>query len=152
MKTGTITHSIKPIRFQITDLQLNTPFTTKKKAKEKFGLKIGHTIQVDPENRKYFMVDFFADIVNIEQTVQIHVKFRTLFLADKEITDSLLQSPFMQQSPPAIAFPYLRAFILTLSSNVGIDPIILPPVNFTKIKEVCLPSKPGVENNHILQK
>jgi preprotein translocase subunit SecB len=137
MKTAKVTHAITPVHFQITEINFSAPLTNKKKGKEKLGLRIVHSIQVDPENRMTFTVDFIADITNSAETLKLQVKFRTLFYSNKEISDEFLKSAFMQQSPPAIAFPYLRSFILTLSSNAGIDPIILPPLNFTKIKEDC---------------
>lgn len=147
MKTAKVTHAITPVRFQITEIKFATPLRNKKKGKEKLELRIVHSIQVDPENKTTFTVDFIAEIFNSDKTLNIQTKFRTLFYSNKEITDDFLRSPFMQQSPPAIAFPYLRSFILTLSTNCGIDPIILPPLNFTKIKDECEVPRLKEKNN-----
>jgi len=147
MKTAKVTHAITPVHFQVTEINFSSPLSNNKRGKEKLGLKIVHSIQVDPENRLAFTVDFIADVVNSTETLKLQVKFRTLFSSNKEISDEFLKSPFMQQSPPAIAFPYLRSFILTLSSNAGINPIILPPLNFTKIKEFCAPPPRLMDHN-----
>ncbi len=39
---------------------------------------------------------------------------------------------FFTASAPAIMFPYLRAHISTLTAISGIDPLILPTINFVE--------------------
>lgn len=47
-----------------------------------------------------------------------------------EVTDETLKDTFIQVNAPAIAYPFLRAYVSTLTVNSGYEQILLPPVNF----------------------
>jgi preprotein translocase subunit SecB len=50
--------------------------------------------------------------------------------ADFKVNDETLKDVFMQVNAPAIAYPYVRAFVSSLCATAGYEPTILPPVNF----------------------
>ena len=54
-------------------------------------------------------------------------------IIDEEITEEFKLSPFPKINAPAIAFPYLRAFISNLTLQSGLEPIILPSINFVEL-------------------
>ena len=65
----------------------------------------------------------------------LEIEFVAVFGTSEIIDESFKESIFVKSSSPAIAFPYLRSFISTLTLNAGLPPFILPAYNFTKEKE-----------------
>jgi preprotein translocase subunit SecB len=49
------------------------------------------------------------------------------------VTDEVLKKPFIQVNAPAIAYPFLRAFVSTLCVTAGCGGVIIPPINFQAI-------------------
>ncbi|MDQ1834679.1 protein-export chaperone SecB [Massilia scottii] len=49
------------------------------------------------------------------------------------VTEQILSNTFIQVNAPAIAYPFLRAYISTLTVNSGFEQVLLPPVNFQAI-------------------
>ncbi|EGQ8484466.1 protein-export chaperone SecB [Vibrio parahaemolyticus] len=64
------------------------------------------------------------------QNAQLDVEYVALFKASEEIDDDFKVSPFPQVNAPAIAYPFLRAFLGTFLLNAGYEPVMLPSVNF----------------------
>lgn len=65
----------------------------------------------------------------------LEIEFVAVFGTSERIDEGFKESIFVKSSSPAIAFPYLRSFISTLTLNAGLPPFILPAYNFTKEKE-----------------
>ncbi|EOL8936926.1 TPA: preprotein translocase subunit SecB [Klebsiella pneumoniae] len=61
------------------------------------------------------------------------VVYRSRFSTDDDITSSFKKSPFIFVNSPAIAYPFLRAYIANIMLLSGYDPIMLPTVNFQKL-------------------
>jgi len=66
------------------------------------------------------------------ELLKSQVNMVALFETENTISEEFKTSGFVQTNAPAIAFPYLRSFISTMSINAGFSPIILPAVNLTK--------------------
>lgn len=82
--------------------------------------------------------DEFAVIIKILiSDVIFDLKLESIFnfKLDKEITEEFKLSDFPKINAPAIAFPYVRAYISTLTLQSGVDPVILPSINFVKLAE-----------------
>ena len=62
----------------------------------------------------------------------LKIEFLAIFGTSEKIDADFKKSTFVKSSSPAIAFPYLRSFISTLTLNAGLPPFILPAYNFTK--------------------
>ncbi|MEZ0607675.1 protein-export chaperone SecB [Fibrella sp. WM1] len=45
-------------------------------------------------------------------------------------------SKFLTENAPAIVFPYIRAYISTLTTQAGIDPIVLPTMNLSGMADL----------------
>lgn len=56
-------------------------------------------------------------------------------VAHFDITDIGENYSFLYLNAPALLFPYLRAYISTLTNLSGIEPITLPTLNLTSLKE-----------------
>jgi len=78
-----------------------------------------------------FVVDFNLELQN-NDTLKGQVSMTAVFETENIITEDFKNSTFVQINAPAIAFPYLRSFVSTMTINAGFAPIVLPTVNLTK--------------------
>lgn len=62
-------------------------------------------------------------------------KFIARFECDNVITDEFKNSNFPRVNAPAIAYPFLRAFVNNYFVNAGYNPVLLPTYNFTKFSK-----------------
>jgi len=102
-----------------------------------FEGNIENNLQIHTEvdvNEKVITVAEEAIVVqkfqDMEQ-VNIKIKMVGVFecIGDSQLTNF---EEFGNVNGAAILFPYIREHVTNLSLKAGIDPIILPPVNFTK--------------------
>lgn len=87
------------------------------------------------ENTKMFAIVFEVAIENPSKDFAMNTKITAHFESNMEIDEEFRNSSFTQISAPAIAFPFIRAFISNLTLNSGYNPIILPSFNFIKMAE-----------------
>lgn len=85
------------------------------------------------EDKHIFAIIFELTLENKERNFYLKVEAHNHFRLNQEITDEFKDSTFINVNAPAIAFPYVRAFISNLTLNSGYDPIILPSYNFVNI-------------------
>lgn len=98
----------------------------------------------NPQNdleRRIFIVEFDARVNNTPQSLLFATKFQVTFQSEHQITKEYLDSPGIRINSPAIAFPFLRGFITTVSANAGYPPIILPSINFVRLTNNQEPEK-----------
>jgi preprotein translocase subunit SecB len=93
-----------------------------------FDLSTGHSFSEDDE--KLFFVGFKIEVKDKKFHLNIESSFR--FELDETITEEFKLSDFPKVNAPAIAFPFLRAFISNLTLQSGVNPVVLPSINFTK--------------------
>jgi preprotein translocase subunit SecB len=86
---------------------------------------------LDSSNTKRFRVNFDLTLKEDGHFMST-IKAIALFETSEEVNEEFVTSPFFKANAPAIAYPYLRAFISTFTLNSGIDPIILPTFNFLR--------------------
>lgn len=97
-----------------------------------------HVVKVDrPEHPKnsLFAVNFLINVQTSPVALNIQVAYHVLFKCEQVITNEFLTSGLVNVNAKAIAFPFLRSFINTVTSNAGIPPLILPALNFIKRHE-----------------
>lgn len=82
---------------------------------------------------RIFVVEFNARISNTTQSLVLTTKFHVVFQSEYPVTKEYLESPGIRINTPAIAFPFLRSFVTTVSANAGYPPIILPSINFVRL-------------------
>jgi len=82
-----------------------------------------------------FAIIFDITLENHEKTFVLKVKAIAQFETDKPIDEEFKYSPFLIITAPAIAYPYLRAFISNLLLNCGYEPRWLPTLNFVAMAE-----------------
>lgn len=95
----------------------------------KISFKVSGLVQ---QNEKLFYLNLLVNVNNAEKDLKIEVastgKFK--FETDDKIEDI---SSFFYTNASAILFPYLRAYISTLTNLSGNRSIILPTMNLTNL-------------------
>lgn len=69
-----------------------------------------------------------------ERGFELSVGCSSVFEFDNTLTEEELRR-YTSVNAPAILFPYVRAYISTLTSLSGISPIVLPTINLAAHKE-----------------
>ena len=105
-------------------------------ANNKFELSFFPAVK-DDDKRQFLIVFTLSLLEKMSLDEQdndwfsIHVQFGARFSTDEDIDDVFMESNFVKVNAPAIAYPYLRAYIGNLTINSGIKPITLETMNFT---------------------
>ena len=103
----------------------------KSSKKQSFNLAVGYSFPDNSEGE--FGIGF---LIHIKETAfRIDLEMLFLFHFDQEIDEAFQQSSFVKINAPAIAYPYVRSYISNLTLQSGLNPIILPTVNFVKFAE-----------------
>lgn len=135
--------AIKLLDFQVSELFLDNNDLFSEKSKENdFEIKIGYTVDYfGSENtskhineKRNYTVNFNVMLSDKKKRLNIKINACALFETQNEITEEFKESHFVKTNSPAIAFPYLRSFITTLTSNTGIGQVILPTLNFSQME------------------
>lgn len=95
---------------------------------DSFGLKTSQTFQ--EEDKRNFNLFFEIDIK--DNDFDLYIKMLFTFELDEDITEEFKVSDFPKINAPAIAFPYLRAFISNVTLQSGFNPVMLPSINFVE--------------------
>lgn len=86
-----------------------------------------------PESNREFHIPFKISIKDADFIISSTVVY--VFEVDKEIDEEFKNSPFVSINAPAIAFPYLRAFLSNFTLQAGFQPIVLPSINFVEFSQ-----------------
>mgnify|MGYP003495716551 CR=1 FL=1 len=137
MKDGIIQSQITLIAFKAVSFHYTCTNENAKDLKPEFELRLGNLLINDSPNRfaKVFYVDLKIPNPQFNETINIKTEYHTVFESAHQIDTEFLDSDFAKISAPAIGFPYLRAFVSTLSIQAGLAPIILPSINFVQFEK-----------------
>lgn len=83
----------------------------------------------ETENRMRLLLN--TSISDKNNALSIAVKAEGYFEFDEELSEDMKEG-FFNANAPAILFPYIRAYISTLSTLSGIKPIVLPTLNLSQ--------------------
>ncbi|MGR3982454.1 MULTISPECIES: protein-export chaperone SecB [Pseudoalteromonas] len=81
----------------------------------------------DLENN-YFIC--FKLVVETPCGSTVDLQYESMFYTDEIISEEFQSSPFAMVNSPAIAYPFLRAYIATLLTLSGFESVVLPTINF----------------------
>lgn len=84
----------------------------------------------NPSRPREFAV-LFELKVPLASASQLELDFLAIFATIEDITEEFRQSHFPRINAPAVAYPYIRAFVSQFAVLAGFDPITLPIRNFT---------------------
>lgn len=79
-----------------------------------------------------FIIRFHIIINDEEEKFKLQMTSNAFFTTDMPIDDEFKNSPFPNVNAPAIAFPFLRSSVAQFTLNSGINPIMLPTINFVE--------------------
>jgi preprotein translocase subunit SecB len=122
--------------FHTRKLTLNTIISDfVKENSNDFGLSLKIGIANNAENNKEAIIQFSISL-NAENKFQLDCDYDAIFQTDTILNEELVKSEkFLHINAPAIAYPYVRAFISNVLLVSNIDPAILPVINFQKLFE-----------------
>lgn len=95
---------------------------------DNLDLKIGQIYLNDTDY--IFGIGFKVDMNNEEFSLNMEMRF--FFETDEPITENFKNSTFPIVNAPAIAFPYVRSFISTITLQAGYNAVMLPSINFVE--------------------
>ena len=99
--------------------------------KDSFDLKTSQTFP-EEEKRRF---DLFFEINIQDKDFDFNIILLFIFELDDDITEEFKISDFPKINAPAIAFPYLRAFISNVTLQSGFNPVMLPSINFVEFSK-----------------
>lgn len=83
-----------------------------------------------PKDEPTIFYVVFEIEVFLGKSTLLKLEYHAEFACDEGIDHKFQESPFVGVNAPAIAYPYMRAFITTFCALSGYEPVILPAVNF----------------------
>jgi preprotein translocase subunit SecB len=130
-----IQHQIRLVTFKAVKVEL-TCGKLPPDFKPSFDLKLSDLMLPDSPH-------LFAKVFNIAmqtpsfgtEIIHCNVEYHTVFECNSPVDDKFLKSEFGRISAPAIGFPFVRAFISTISLQAGLAPIIIPSINFVQFSK-----------------
>ena len=118
---------LKIQNFQVTELRLSNP-ENKEIKKVSLSLQVGQFKEQDTPDS--FLIAFKIQLITEEYELYLVMEFK--FEADCKISDEFMRGPFPKINAPAIAYPYVRAYISNLTMQSGYRAIMLPSINFVE--------------------
>lgn len=82
-----------------------------------------------------FLIAFEVNVPVKDHGRIFSVKYLAQFSSDTEIKAEDRENPFFNINAPAIAYPFLRAYIANLMLSSGYEPLMLPTINFVKLNK-----------------
>ena len=113
--------------YKITDSQIHVD--SDKQVSERCDVTFEKTVGIkEAEHRMRLLL--VAKIESENKALRVEVKAEGYFEFEQDITDTE-KDIFFNTSAPAILFPYVRAYISTLTGLSGVAPVILPTLNLS---------------------
>ena len=117
--------------WKIANLSMSLLDERTKRDNDSFDLESGNFFS-DNKDDNTFGVAFKLNINDRSFDLIIEAFFN--FEKEKEkMTEDFKLSSFPKINAPAIAFPYLSAFVSNLTLQSGLEPVILPSINFVQL-------------------
>lgn len=113
-------------------VEMNYSLLNKRNQRKENSLGLRFRKFFDNKNKFAFKIVFNLTINDIEYDLNIEAMFN--FKTDEEITEDFKNSYFPKINAPAIAYPYLRAYVSNLTLQSGVTPVMLPTINFVKFE------------------
>ena len=117
--------------WKIANLSMSLLDERTKRDNDSFELESGNFFSDDEENNTFGVA--FKLNINDRSFDLIIEAFFNFEIVDEKITEDFKLSSFPKINAPAIAFPYLRAFVSNLTLQSGLEPVILPSINFVQL-------------------
>ena len=117
--------------WKIANLSMSLLDERTKRDNDSFDLESGNFFSDDEENNTFGVA--FKLNINDRSFDLIIEAFFNFEIVDEKMTEDFKLSSFPKINAPAIAFPYLRAFVSNLTLQSGLEPVILPSINYVQL-------------------
>ncbi|HDY7864582.1 TPA: protein-export chaperone SecB [Vibrio vulnificus] len=97
------------------------------------NLELNYSASDIPESPNNYSISFNVKLQH-KMGFSYEVEYESIFETDNAIDEEFMNSHFVSVNSPAIAYPFLRAYMANLMLSSGHDPIMLPTINFTRFK------------------
>lgn len=114
---------VKKLQFNQTEIEENVEH------KLSFGLSAGWNKE-NPSNHFSVLFDFQ---LHDSSGYELNLEFEGLFETEDVVDEEFMNSSWPQVNGAAIVYPFLRAFVSTLTINAGYDAAVIPSVNFQQM-------------------
>ncbi len=132
MENIKIQPTIKLLKVKFPEFKVNSSDFLNDKQTEEVQMNLGYAIAFPPVNDNTFIIEFTVKLNSKTNDFDAIFKMVALFKSNGDVDEEFKKSDFVQLNAPAIAFPYLRSFITTVTTNAGFMPVILPSINISK--------------------
>jgi len=123
--------SIQFLGTKVTNLSLVINENNEVKLEDNFNLTYSNGYSEEDDNA--FIVKFFVELSSEEENYELKLEYIGLFSCEESITEKFKESHFPSVNAPAIAYPFLRSFVNTVTVNSNLNPLILPTINFQEL-------------------
>lgn len=127
--------AIRLIDFIVSSVQMDINNPLDPELLKTIEVEVGVNTGFNDKDLTHYTINFDVSITNKQESIKLLVKAMALFETNTIVNEEFKTSGLVQLNSPAIAFPFVRSFINTLTSNAGIRPIILPAFNFSEPAE-----------------
>ncbi|HID8434784.1 TPA: hypothetical protein ACXIJW_002338 [Serratia marcescens] len=104
------------------------------KDKDSNKIKFGYESVQVVDKKNDFLLTFDFQLIS-DRGFELSLKHEFTFETDRELDDIFWSGSFHKINAPAIAYPYLRAFVSTILLNAGLEAVTLPSVNFVELSK-----------------
>ncbi|MCC6279562.1 MAG: protein-export chaperone SecB [Saprospiraceae bacterium] len=97
------------------------------------------TFEFTPSGKVFLGLNQFELYLELkvrEKNGLVEIDIKTVSFFTFEGTDNIADNPFFTLNAPAIVYPYIRAYISTLTAQSGIGTITMPAMNLISLGEV----------------
>jgi preprotein translocase subunit SecB len=125
----------KPARFRFVGYSIDKALIEKRRpvVGETINISFAPSGEVDQGNKTFYL--HLKIVINDDKkTLKVEVNTIAEFQFNMEIKPEDLEGYFYINAP-AIVFPYIRAYISTLTNLAGWSPVVLPTLNLSSLKE-----------------
>ena len=131
-KAPKIQPAIRFLEFRVVSVDFDAGTHPAKVNSEEVSIDFAFGFGFDPEHEQHYAVQFQLLLTEEGSSFRLGVEAVAYFESKAPIDAAFKKSAFVAQNSPAIAYPYLRAFVSNFTINAGINPIVLPTYNFAK--------------------
>lgn len=91
------------------------------------GLSLGLNVDKDIEklDDEKFKISLMVSVGDHDNKLNVYVRCIGIF----QINEENYQQSLIERNAIAIIFPYVRSYISTITTQPGMSPIVLPPIN-----------------------
>lgn len=110
-------------KLKMTELYVESAsFERNEQCDKNISISVSHNIA---KNDNEYLIKLIIDIINKDSTLKVNVAMVGKFQCD--------DTKLIEKNAIAIMFPYIRSYVSTLTTQPGLNPIVLQPVNILSL-------------------